>query len=234
MTTASNSRTPSLAEVIRAAMDGRLADVHVAIPGKIERYDPATQRADVKPLVKRRVAAADGEEIVESIPVVPSVPVLFPRSGAFFISLPLQVGDNVLLVFCDRSLDEFVFGPPGVEAEPDDFRTHDLSDAIAIPGVWPVARALTGAHPSNLAMGHDVPGGVQLHVDTSAVHLGAYPAADFVALASLVLGELNDLKTAINSWTPVPGDGGAALKTIFTTLFMTWPASVAAARAKAT
>jgi hypothetical protein len=54
--------------------------------------------------------------------------------------------------------------------------------------------------------------------------------AEFVALATKVLTELTALKAAILGWTPVPNDGGAALKTALTLLFTgppVWPGSVA-------
>jgi len=46
----------------------------------------------------------------------------------------------------------------------------------------------------------------------------------FVALGNLVQAQLADLKSAINGWTPVPNDGGAALKVALTS----WLASSSA------
>lgn len=68
-------------------------------------------------------------------------------------------------------------------------------------------------------------------VDTPLVELAGN--ADAVALASKVSTELTALKNAISAWVPVPGDGGAALKVALTTLFATWPASVASGKVKA-
>lgn len=61
-------------------------------------------------------------------------------------------------------------------------------------------------------------------------------AVQFVALANLVNAQLAALKSAIADWTPVPNDGGAALKVKLTDLFTgppVWPASVAASKVKA-
>jgi len=52
-------------------------------------------------------------------------------------------------------------------------------------------------------------------------------AAQFVALGNLVSAQLADLKSAINGWTPVPNDGGAALKVALTS----WLASSSAVSA---
>jgi len=231
MTTQSAPRSPTAAEVLRMAIAGALEDVHVALPGQITEWNPAQQKASVKPLVKRLVAAEDGSEILEELPIITDVPVMFPRSSQFFFSLPLAPGDFVLLVFCERSIDVWLSGQ-GDDANPDDFRRHDLSDAVAIPGFFPFSRALADVSATNLAIGKT--GGPQIHVDNALVHLGAYPAADFVALAALVQGQLTALKAAIAGAAVVAGDGGAAFKAAILAALTTWPASVAATKAKAT
>ena len=104
------TRSPDLAEVLRAAVFQGLADTHTAMPGRVEKYDSQRQKADVKPLLKRTVVNLDGTELSEELPVIPDVPVVFPRAGGFFISLPIKKGDFVLLVFCERSIDNYTAG----------------------------------------------------------------------------------------------------------------------------
>jgi hypothetical protein len=62
---------------------GHIAEIHTAIPGRIESYDAATCLANVKPLLKRRftVDNADGEIVQqdEEYPVIMAVPVSFCR-----------------------------------------------------------------------------------------------------------------------------------------------------------
>lgn len=72
-----------------------------------------------------------------------------------------------------------------------------------------------------------------LHAVCIPIVARAAQAVEFVALANLVDAQLDALKQAIVGWTPVASDGGAALKTALTTLFTTWPASVAASKVKA-
>lgn len=123
------SFTPTLADVFQGALRRHQQDLHVALPGRVERYDAGTQKADVKPLL--RVPA--GEEFY-SMPVINDVPVMFPRAGGAIFSMPVQVGDGVLLVFSERSLDEWL--QSGGEVSPEDPRMHDISDAVAIPGLY--------------------------------------------------------------------------------------------------
>lgn len=186
MTTQSTPRTPTLANVLDTAIEHHLSQMGVAIPGQITEWDPLTQKAAVKPLVKRKLAYDDGSEGVEALPVVTGVPVLFPRSAGFFVSFPLAVGDFVLLVFCDRSIDRWLSGS-GTDTDPDDFRMHDLSDAIAIPGPAPFARAIKQVDTVNMVMGADN-GGLQIHITPSGTMQVkvAGTAESFVALGDVL------------------------------------------------
>jgi len=56
------------------------------------------------------------------------------------MTFPVAAGDDCLLVFCSRSIDEWWIS--GEKHVPHDLRKHDLSDAIAIVGIRPKPRAL--------------------------------------------------------------------------------------------
>jgi hypothetical protein len=144
------SREPSLVEVLRiweAAHDARL---RVCLPGRVERYDATQRRADVKPLLKASYVDAAGARRADSLPVVPSVPVVFPGAGGFTLTFPVQPGDTVLLVFADESLDRWL--ARGGEVDPGEVRPHDLSNAVALVGLQDFAHALA-AHADNVVLG---------------------------------------------------------------------------------
>jgi len=207
MTTESASRSPEPEEVLRQAFDYFLGDTHTALPAKITEYYPDEQKVDVKPLLKRRVVCQDGSEILEELPIIPDVPVAFPRSQSFFLTLPLAVDDFVLLVFVERSLDKWLSGT-GEDTDPDEFRMHDLSDAIAIPGLYPYKLALSDAHTKNMVLGKD--GGIQIHLKPGGeIHLGSENAADFIALAQKVFDEIDSLKTTVNNFITVHNTPGS-------------------------
>ena len=123
----------NLSEPLRAAVESVMSELHVCLPGRIERYDHTEQRAEVKPLLRRNYR--DGDE--SDMPVIADVPVIWPRAGGASLTMPVQTGDGVLLVFADRSLDRWL--AEGGEVTPDDRRKHDLSDCVAIPGLVPFA-----------------------------------------------------------------------------------------------
>lgn len=121
---------PDLLEAMESVVNSELVALHVSLPGRVERYDHTKQQADVKPLLKKRLL--DGT--VEEYPIVPNVPVMWPRTADFVLAAPLSRGDQVLLVFVERSLDEWL--SEGGTPAPVDRRKFNLSDAVAIPGLY--------------------------------------------------------------------------------------------------
>jgi len=198
------SRTPTLEEVLRAALNSRIMDLHVALPGRVESYDLENQAVDVKPLLKRTFLTAEGEDISESLPVIPSVPVLFQRAGGFFLSLPIQKGDFVFLIFNERSIDKWITGS-GEETDPVDTRMHSLSDAVAFPCFYPFSESISDAHADNLVIGKD--SGPQAHFKASEIHIGAENASDFAAQAQKTLNELTAIINGYNVHTHPTGVG---------------------------
>jgi hypothetical protein len=207
--------TPSLSNVLDDAQDSRLNELHVSIPGRIEAYDAGSGRATVQPLVKRGYIDEQGDRQVETLPVVTDVPVLFLGAGGFRFTLPVSVGDVVLLVFTSCSIDRWLV--KGGLVDPQDDRRHCLSDAIAIPGLRDFGHAWSSPASDVASIGHDA--GAQITFRQQELRLGGDNASQFIPLMS----DLVALKQAITSWTPVAGDGGAALKTILTALFASWP-----------
>lgn len=120
-----------LSDVLEQAILSQLTEIHTALPAQIETYDYTTKKASVKPLIKKTMN--DGTELV--IPVIENVPVVFPGTGTVLIHFPLNKGDKCLLIFSERSLDEFL--SLGIDNAASDPRILDLSDAICIPGLYP-------------------------------------------------------------------------------------------------
>jgi hypothetical protein len=181
------SQNPTLAEVLRRVLERWGRATHVARPGRVERYDAVTQMADVKPLVQAMDEVEEDEFLAAALPVICNVPVVFPGAGGFRMTLPVQPGDTVLLVFADCSLDRWL--AVGGDVDPGDPRAHNLTDAIAIPGLHPFTpgASWTGAGTGSLTLGKD--GGAQVAITPgvgplSQVHLGAEGATEPVLLGT--------------------------------------------------
>lgn len=122
--------TPDFSDVVRAIIDSVLLDVNICMPAKIEKYNKDTQYADVKIQLYQKFS--DGSLV--AYPVIPNVPVKHARAraGGAFIHMPLQPGDDVTLVFSQRSLDNWK--QSGGMNDPADPRKHHITDAYALVG----------------------------------------------------------------------------------------------------
>lgn len=191
------SRSPQLAELLNHVKDRWAADVRVALPGRVEKYDAQTQLVDVKPLVNDRFEVADGVQSLE-LPVIPSVPLMFPGAGGFHITFPVQKGDEVLLIFSDKSID--AWQNQGGISDPDDARRHHLTDAIAIPGL------------------HNNKGSIS-SVSTSIVEIGKDGETSRpVALAPQTKDEITKVRDSLNALTTKFNDLVSYVNTGFTTI----------------
>ena len=130
---------PSLATVICQAVSSIMSGVHTCMPGQIQKYDASTAKAEVLPLLNRTFYSGD----VVTMPIITNVPVIWLRSSKGAITFPLEKGDGVLLLFAERSIDEWLSS--GKQVTPADGRSFDLSDAIAIPGCFDFNTSLSEA-----------------------------------------------------------------------------------------
>lgn len=140
------SETNTLSDALVTTFWSLLASIHTCMPGRIESYEFKTQKASVKPLLKKKFL--DGDVI--EIPPLVNVPVVFPRTSTAGVTFPLKKGDGVLLVFAERSLERWYSS--GLDSEPGDSRKFDLSDAIAIPGLFSFAQANLARNNTDLVV----------------------------------------------------------------------------------
>ena len=122
-------------ELLQLAVEARLVDQNICLPGIIESYDRATQTAKVQPALKRTYV----DDRIVNLPIINRVPIIFPRSGGTHIHFDLKKGDYVTLIFSQRSLD--LWKEKGGLVSPNDPRKFHLSDAYGIPGGTPRADA---------------------------------------------------------------------------------------------
>jgi hypothetical protein len=194
----SETATPDLGTVLRAAIVAGLKNARVALPARVETYDATKQSVDVQPLVYEGYLDEAGKRQAERLPVVAGVPVVFPGAGGFRVTFPIAKGDTVLLVFASSSIDRWL--ALGGEVDPQDDRRHHLSDAIAIPGLRDFAHALGNAPSSTMSLGKD--GGPTIEISGSDIQAGGSSA---LALKS----DVDALITSFNSHTHLyaPGPG---------------------------
>lgn len=116
-------------EAHAAQIEGRLKDLHTCLPGIIASFDPDTQMASVQPAIQRIFT----EKGAVNLPLCVDVPVAFPGGGDFFLTFPVKAGDECILMFSERAIDNW--HASGGTQTPAEYRLHDLSDGIAIVGL---------------------------------------------------------------------------------------------------
>lgn len=136
-------RTNDREEAIRRNNDNQSRNTRVSIPAQVVSFDPEKQTVQVQPLIREKIIdRATGKTQWVNLPVLPDVPVCFPQAGNFVMTMPIQAGDEVLLVFADMCLDQWWYS--GGLQNWSDRRRHDLSDAIAVVGLNSVPNAIQG------------------------------------------------------------------------------------------
>jgi hypothetical protein len=197
----------TLAELLDMAMDGRQVDMHTAFPAKVDSYDNSKQTINCTPQVRRHLPDGQGNWIDEPLPALADVPVCFPRVGGFFLSFPIQAGDYVLIVVCQKNLS--VWRASGTANDPGDLGMHTLDGAIAIPGIFPDSKKLSNSDSTNMVLGSDTDGDSRIEIKPSGgINLGAS--------ASQGILTQKDFETFLHAWqTAAVGtnDGGALMRT---------------------
>lgn len=177
---------PSDEEVHADLMEQLLLGIHVPMPGRIQSYDAAHQVADIVLLVRHRDPDPDGtgQYLDEDYPVLPAVPILWPRMGKWFWAASVEAGDAVQVLFNSSAigiwrrssatdalsgLDRAIRGVSTVG----DVGRHSLTHAVALLGMETFSQALRHAPltalnasdpDSCLTLGHDDDAGTRISI----------------------------------------------------------------------
>jgi hypothetical protein len=193
--------------------------------------------ASIQPLIADvRYNPDTGAPVYEPWPVLMGVKVLWPQSGSFVSAGNLKAHDQVTLEAYDY--DPSGIAQPGAQVvNPADIRKlggnywRARPDSLSVPlsakdAAAAAAGGLVGI-PNDPAQMQFVPGGIKLGAAAAQpVALAGGTAGVDAFIAALY-------KLFTSGWTPVPNDGGAALKAAFTLAFPAPPATTGAAIVKA-
>lgn len=130
------SNIATLSDNIKQGIDNRLKDLHTSMPGIIVEFDAVNQLAQVQPAIKRIFRQERTDEVLlvpTALPVLINVPVIFPRGGGFSLTFPVKPGDECLIEFCERCIDDW--HETGEVKKPTSKRFHSLSDAVCFVGI---------------------------------------------------------------------------------------------------
>lgn len=165
-----------LVDTIMNAVSDAMANMHTSTIAKITKINPTT--INCQPVINRVV---NGESI--ELPEFIEVPPMFLQGGADYLAHPITVDDYCLLIFTERCFDNWYNGQDN--QSPLEMRMHDYSDGFAFVGINPLSAAII--IPTETTM-------------TGTMRLGVSSPTDFMALAGLVLSELQSVKSDLDGF----------------------------------
>lgn len=219
-----SSINPSMARVIRRAIDQALKQMHVGLPAKVVSFDAQRRTCVVQPLL-RRVVIEDGAEREESYPQIPGIPVWYPGGSGYHLRWPLRKDDVVWLSFADRAIETWKAADEGKEVDPAESRMHDLKDCIA----FAVMRPPSSLHPvivdDSMVLGNEDgsteivlgPAGITIKADTIKIGDNATEA---MVLGTTLLQKLTLLESALKLHTHPTSVGESLVSTGLATPFI--------------
>ena len=137
----SNEAKNTIKEWIRKSGE----NIHVSMIGKIESYNPQTNRASITPV--GTMTCPDWQEI--PYPTIHNVPIQYPcgNSGKSGVTFPIKQGDTCIIIFADHQIEAFLSGEKS-----DDMRNHSMNDAYAIPTLFSDSVPTLKSNPNDVCM----------------------------------------------------------------------------------
>lgn len=138
----------NLFEAIDSHIKNLKQTLHTCIPAEVTAVELTGNNVlhlDVKPVVDHPFH--DG--LIVKAHTITKVPVLFPSGGNGMLSFPIQVGDHVLLMLTHADIQRWV--SKGESGTPSTLRKFSLTDAVAIPCIYPNNDEFKG-HSKNMEL----------------------------------------------------------------------------------
>lgn len=158
-----------LSDYIQTQFQVNIADMYTALPCIVTNVvgNFENQRVDVQPSINTLYKDGTSEEHTQIL----GVPVLLPGSSSSLVSFPVNVGDTVMCVFSQRSMDNFKIGN-GQPTVPNDYRKFSDQDAVAIPGLFSFSKSVNRPairkYPHNpktdLVIAHNIASGTEVMI----------------------------------------------------------------------
>ncbi len=189
-------------DVIRNVFENLISGIHTAMPATIIDFDAKTCKATVQPSLNKKYLSGE-----VAFPKIENVPVIFPRGKDFFLTFPVQNNDSCLLIFSERSID--LWKSFGGQLTPDDRRKFDLSDAIAIPGLYSFNDVLEGVSGDDFVISYSgskitIRKSGEISIETSNKIAIGNQTSELLDILSRLLGELSTSLTTAEA-TPIQG-----------------------------
>lgn len=136
-----------------AAFEGWQNNIQTAMPGIIQSFNPAKRTVVIQPAIQAQVMTPAGVKTWISLPLLLDCPVFFPSGGGVTLTFPIKQGDECLVVFAQRCIDNW-WAKGGINSQAE-FRMHDLSDGFCFAGVSSVPEVIPAISSNTAQLRND-------------------------------------------------------------------------------
>lgn len=173
--------------------DGLIRGIHTAMIAKVTAFDADRRTISAQPVLKRLFEGSDAPVL---LPICEDVPVVFLGGGDMIVEVDISIDSYVLLICSERSIEKWLSS--GGIVDPGSSRAFDLSDAIAISGLFSFADPVSpGVEPKSITL-RKRDGTVFFRVKEDGTIRGENPAGFFELNGSTGQVNIND------NWTVDP------------------------------
>lgn len=145
---------PSLADALDIHTRGTLLQLACHHIGVIQSFDETTQTAKVAIAYKRTFFEPDASGVLQAVPVaypvIADAPVIFLGGGGYSLTFPVDEGDECLVLFNDRDIDNWFAGLSS--GTPNSSRLHSFSDAVILVGLRSLQNVILGFDTDGLVL----------------------------------------------------------------------------------
>jgi len=180
--------TPNLKTYVRGQTERRERQMQTAFPAKVLDWHSGPNTVRLEPQFIETWVRSDGTTEYEDAETtyIDNVPVLFPRSGSWSITFPIETGSFGLVVCTKYSLD--AFRNQGNRVDPGDLRRFTMSGAVFHPvNLHPNSSALSSVDSAYMVLATDA-------ANPKRIHRGE-------ELQTAIKDALSDFRTAIGQIT---------------------------------
>lgn len=206
---------PSLKDVLDQLKKDVFLSLNCHHVGTVQSFDASNQTATVTVNYKKTYFQLNPETglygpVLVDYPIMVDCPVIALGGAATGLTFPIEAGDECLVLFNDRDLDNWFKGGAGAGvATP---RLHSFADGVVLVGVRSLGNVLTNYDPTRACLRGNRAGTTVVGVGESLVKI-ANAQHTLNGLLQDLVDEIKDLVTAtaaitVTGVTPGPGASG--------------------------
>ena len=125
--------------------------LRVSMVGIVQSFDVAKQTVTVQLVTSEKInVPTSGVPVATDtpLPLLVDVPIVLPRGGNFLLTMPIQTGDECLVIFTDMDFDAW-FQSGGVNNSQIAGDRHDLWNCVAVVGLWSQPKVVASYSTTN-------------------------------------------------------------------------------------